>query len=127
MEEHIVVMLGAGVRNEAQAFARALPLYLEWEGESEGPLAEADFVDNWLRRYPDTPIAPFLYLFKAHRLRAGFEAAKYGNEKGLWPVLAKRYKEALARVKSFHQPLIDCIADDMEAQDHVYLEGYGKP
>ncbi len=74
-----------------------------------------------------TPIAPFLYLFKAHRLRAAFEAAKFGNEKGLWPDLAKRYKESLEKALSFGNPLISCIAKDMEAQPYVYLEGYGRP
>jgi len=127
LEEQIVVILGDKSKEEAKAFSKAVPLCIEWEGESEGPLTEADFVDNWLSNRPGTPIAPFLYLFKAHRLRAAFEAAKFGNEKGLWPILAVRYKEALEKTLSFKKPLISCIAEDMEAKPYVYLEGYGKP
>lgn len=127
LEEQIVIIMGDKTREEAKAFSQAVPLYIEWEGMSENPLNEANFVDNWLRNRPNTPIAPFLYLFKAHRLRAGYEAAKAGHEKGLWPVLAKRYKESLEKAVSFNNPLVSCIAKDMEAQTYVYLEGYGRP
>lgn len=127
LREQIVVMMGEQTRADAEAFARAVPLFVEWEGMSENPLNEADFADNWLRKHPDTPIAAFLYLFKAHRLRAGYEAAKARREKDLWPVLAGKYKEALDKALSFNHPLISCIALDMENQPYVYLEGYGRP
>jgi len=127
LEEQIVVILGDKTREEAKLFSLAVPLYVEWEGMSENPLNEANFVDNWLSKRPGTPIEPFLYLLKAHRLRAGYEAAKFGHEKGLWPILAKRYKESLEKAVSFGNPLISCIAEDMEAQPYVYLEGYGRP
>jgi hypothetical protein len=93
----------------------------------ENPLNEANFVDNWISKRPKTSIEPFLYLFKAHRLRAGYECAKNGHEKGLWPILAVRYKEALGKAVSFNNPLVSCIIKDMEAQPYVYLEGYGHP
>ena len=127
LEEQIVIILGDKTRDEAKWFSLAVPLYTEWEGMSECPLDEANFVDNWLSKRPGTPIAPFLYLFKAHRLRAGYECAKAGHEKGLWPILAKRYKESLEKAMSYDNPLISCIAKDMEAQDYVYLKGYGRP
>ena len=127
LEEQIVVILGDKTRAEAKVFSQAMPLYLEWEGMSENPLNEANFVDNWLLKRPGTPIEPFLYLFKAHRLRAGYECAKAGHEKGLWPILAIRYKESTEKALSFNNPLISCIVKDMEAQPYVYLEGYGKP
>jgi hypothetical protein len=127
LEEQIVVILGDKARAEAKVFSQAIPLYLEWEGMSENPLNEANFVDNWLLKRSGTPIEPFLYLFKAHRLRAGYECAKAGHEKGLWPILVVRYKETLEKALSFNNPLISCIVKDMEAQPYVYLEGYGKP
>lgn len=127
LREQMVVVMGEQIRAEAEAFARAVPMYVEWEGLSENPLTEADFVDNWLREHPGTPIAGFLYLFKAHRLRAGYEAAKAGRENELWPVLAGKYREALERALSFNNPLISCIARDMEDRPYVYLEGYGRP
>lgn len=127
MTEQMVTILGRQARAEAEAFADAIPLMSEWEGMSEGPIGEADFADNWLRKRPMTPLAPFLHLLKAHRLRSGYEAARARNEKGLWPILAKRYREALNMAKSSSNPLISCIADDLEAQPFVYLEGQGKP
>lgn len=125
--EQMVALIGEKVRAEAKAFASAVPLAAEWEGTSEGPLGEANFADQWLKKYPDTPLADFLYLFKAHRLRAGYEAARFGREKGLWPILTKRYREALAKARSSNNPLIVCIADDLEAQPHVYMQGQGRP
>jgi hypothetical protein len=129
MAEQIVVILGENARQEGKLFASAAPISIEWEGMSEGPVDEANFVDNWLSNRPDTSgvIAPFLYLFKAHRLRAGYEAAKSGHEKGLWPILATRYHESLDKAKSFGIPLISCIADDLDAQPYVYLENQGRP
>lgn len=127
LEEQVVVVLGDEAGAEAKVFSRAVPLCVEWEGMSENPVDEANFVDNWLQKRSGTPIKPFLYLFKAHRLRAGYECAKAGHEKGLWPILAVRYKKALEKALSFNNPLISCIAKDMEAQPYVYLEGYGRP
>ena len=127
LEEQMVVIFGEKARSEATAFASAAPLLAEWEGMSEGPVGEADFAEQWLTKYPDSSIAPFLNLFMAHRFRAGYEAARAGHEKGLWPILARRYREALDKARSSSNPLISCIAKDLEALDHVYLEGCGRP
>jgi len=127
LKEQMVILLGEKVQREAKAFAAAVPLAAEWEGMSEGPVDEANFADQWLKEYPETPIAAFLHLFMAHRFRAGFEAARAGHEKGLWPILATRYREALAGARSSDNPLIHCIANDLEAQSHAYLEGQGRP
>ena len=127
MAEQMVAILGREVRAEAEAFADVVPLITEWEGMSEGPAGEADFVDNWLRKRPGTPIAPFLHLFRAHRLRAGYEAARARHEDDLWPILAKRYREAMNKARLSIDPLILCIADDLEAQPFVYMEGQGRP
>jgi len=127
LEAQIATILGQDVKQEAKIFAGAVPLMAEWEGMSEGPLDEANFVDNWLSKRSGTCIAPFLHLYKAHRLRAGYEAARARNEKGLWSILSKRYREALDQARLSSNPLISCIADDLEAQPYVYLEGYGRP
>ena len=127
LEEQIVTVMGENTRAEAKAFSQAVPLYAEWEGMSEGPVDEANFVGNWLSKRPGTPIAAFLHLFKAHRLRAGFEAARAGHNKGLWPILARQYRESLDKVRYSTNLLISCIAKDLEAQAYVYLEGYGRP
>lgn len=127
LSEQMVAILGREVRNEAEAFANAVPLMAEWEGMSEGPVNEADFADHWFKKRPGTPIAPFLHLFKAHRLRAGYEAARANHENNRWPILAKRYQEALRQAKISENSLISCIADDLESQPYIYLDGHGRP
>jgi len=127
MVEQMVAILGQEVHAEAEMFSEEVPLMGEWEGMSEGPVGEANFVDNWLRKRSGTPIAPFLHLFKAHRLRAGYEAARSRQEEDLWPILAQRYREAIKRARSSTNSLILCIADDLEAQPFVYLKGYERP
>jgi len=127
LSEQMAAILGQNVRKEAEAFANAVPLMAEWEGISEGPVSEANFADNWLKKHSGTAIAPFLILFKAHRLRAGYEAARAKHEKDLWPILAKRYREALDEARLSTNPLISCIADDLESQAFVYLDGQGRP
>jgi hypothetical protein len=125
--EQMVTICGENVRREAKTFAAALPLLAEWEGMSEGPLQEADFADQWVAKHPDSSIAQFLYLFKAHRLRAGYEAARAGHEKGLWPILAGRYRESIGKARSSTNPLLSCIATDLEQRAYVYLEGQEPP
>jgi hypothetical protein len=121
------ICLGSSVRAEAHRFALAVPLGFEWEGMSEGPVSEADFSRQWLEKFPDTPIAPFLHLFMAHRYRAGFEAAQAGKEKGLWPSLAQRFREEISKARKSPQSLISCIAEDLERRPYVYLEGHPLP
>lgn len=123
----VEVLLGPAAAAEGRRFAQSLPLGLEWEGLSEGPVHEADCADQWLAKDPATPLAPFLHLFMAHRLRAGYEAARSGHEKGLWPILARRYREQLALARKTGPPLLRCVADDLEALPHVYLDGHPLP
>jgi hypothetical protein len=125
--EQITVIHGEATRKTADAFGSAMLLWGEWEGMSEGPLAEADYVEQWLKQRPGTAIEPFLHLFMAHRLRAGYEAAKACHEKGLWPILARRYNDSLRSAHASGNQLISCIADDLDAQPFVYLEGQGRP
>jgi hypothetical protein len=122
-----VILIGRSAWEEAKTFASAVPISLEWEGMSEGPLDEADLAGQWLERYPETPLRPFLHLFMAHRLRAGFEAAQRENAKGLWPLLAERYKKEIAVARSSTNKLVACIAQELETQPHVYLAGFGRP
>jgi len=127
LEAQIVAVLGRDVTSEAKAFAGAAPLSAEWEGMSEGPLSEADFADTWLRDHPGSKIAPFVHLYQAHRLRAGHEAAQAEKRKDLLSELSKRYRQALRQARLSAHPLISCIADDLEEQAYVYLEGSARP
>ena len=127
LEGQMVALIGEMASSEAKVFASAVPLSAEWEGMSEGPIDEADLARQWLERYPETSLRPFLHLFIAHRLRAGCEASRRENAWGLSPILAARYKEHLAAARSSSNSLIACTADDLEAQPYVYLSGFGRP
>jgi hypothetical protein len=127
LERHIDVIHGPTARRDAGQFAAGVPLSLEWEGMSEGPLIEADYAEQWLKRYPQSPIIPFLHLFAAHRFRAGFEAAGRKHAKGLIPIAAAKYQYHLQAARSAKNDKIACIANDMEALPYVYLSGFDRP
>ncbi len=127
LERHIIVIHGSEAKRDAGLFASGVPLVLEWEGMSEGPLIEADYAEQWLDRYPQSPIVPFLHLFAAHRFRAGFEAAGREHAKGLIPIVAAKYRNHLQAARSAKNDKIACIANDMETLPYVYLSGFGRP
>ena len=127
LEEQMTVLLGESARWDAKRFAGAVPLCLEWEGMSEGPLDEAELARQWLDKYPETPLRPFLHLFMAHRFRAGFEASRREFGKGLPPILAGRYHKHLNEALKSSNHLIKCVAEDLDAQPYVYLPGSDRP
>jgi hypothetical protein len=127
LERHIKAILGMESMVDAAKFAAGVPLALEWEGMSEGPLMEADYAEQWLNCYPDSPIKPFLHLFAAHRFRAAYEAASREHGKGLIPIAAAKYRLHLQEAQSTGNDKIDCIVGDMDALPYVYLSGFGRP
>jgi hypothetical protein len=63
---------------------------------------------------PDSKIVPIRYrsvfaLIQSARLRAGYEAAKFGNKNSLWPILEVTYKEMLANLLSVNNFRMSCI------------------
>lgn len=123
----MAVIHGMAAGKEAGLFAAGVPLSLEWEGMIEGPLIEADYAEQWLNRYPESAVAPFLHLFAAYRFRAGFEAAGRENAKGLVPITALKYRDHLQAARSAGNKWINCIANDMEKLPYVYLPDFGRP
>lgn len=51
----------------AAQFSREVDILYEWEGMASSPLQEAKSALAFLNRHPDTPIAPFVHFFVAHR------------------------------------------------------------
>jgi len=127
LEAQIVLLLGEPARGEAKNFAAMVPLQAEWEGATEGPLDEAELTSQWLEKHPNTPLRPFLHLFMAHRFRAAYETSLREHAKGLSPIVARLYQEHLAAARDSSNGLIACIADDLQAQPHAYLPGFGRP
>jgi hypothetical protein len=127
LERHITVIHGSTGKKDAERFTAGFPLSLEWEGMSAGPLIEADYTEQWLKRYLQSPIVPFLHLLAAHRFRAGFETAGREDAKGLIPITAAKYRHHLQAARSTGNDKIACIANDLEALPYVYLSGFGRP
>ncbi len=127
VEQIVILTGGESIRKEAESFVRALPLHFEWEGDPAGPLEEADAAERWLKRHPNTPIGSFGHLFLAHRCRAAFEALSSERDGMLRDHLSIRYRKAIQKAKTSAFPLIQCIANDLDAQSHVYLKDHGRP
>ncbi|QGU33086.1 hypothetical protein [Thermochromatium tepidum] len=108
--EQMVAVLGESVRDEATAFAQDFPLAVEWEGMVDSPLAEADFVADWLAAHADTAIAPFLHLLLAHRLQAAQRWAPPQMQAGL----SRRFEQALAPVLVSRRPAVACLARELQ-------------
>ncbi len=127
LEAQMIVLLGQGAAGEAAKFTQEVPLFVEWEGKSEGPLEEVRLAAQWLERYPGTSLRSFVQLFMAHRLRAAYECAHREQAKGLRTIAAGRYREHLAAALASDNKLIVCIAKDLETLNYVYLPGFAQP
>lgn len=51
----------------ARAYATDVRLLYEWEGYADSPLTEAASADAFLKRHPNSTIAPYVHLFAGHR------------------------------------------------------------
>lgn len=71
LESGIVSLIEApGIEELAAEYAASAIVLNEWQGEAAGPLSEAAHAEDFLKRNPSTPIAPYLYAFIALRARA---------------------------------------------------------
>lgn len=110
-------LLGAQVHAQAQAFAAAFPLHIEWEGQAEAPLVEARFVQAWLAERPDSALAPFLYLLQTHRLIAALAAPDL--DPAMRPDLQRQARDARQRALDAcaglgaREALCRCIVDEL--------------
>ncbi len=127
LERHIIAVVGPSGKKGAKRFAGDVPLSLEWEGMSDGPLSEASYTEQWLERSPQSSIVPFLHVFAAYRYRAAFETASGEQSKSEISVAAARYNYHLQAARAGGNEKTTCIADDMESLPYVYLSGFGRP
>jgi hypothetical protein len=128
LERAIVSLVDtAGIERAAAEFVGAAPIASEWQGLPEGPVAEATFAENVLKKDPASPLAPWLYIFIAHRQRIAFEAYEnQRNEEGM-KAAAKKYRAFVERARGAGDPIYGVIADDMERQPSLYIKGTQHP
>jgi hypothetical protein len=122
VERGLVCLVGgAGIEERAAAYARDAELLYEWEGMSEGPLAEAGSAERYLGAHPGTPLEPYLHLFAAHRYRSAAEALTAEGDAGGNARAAEAYGRHLRTVQGEQDPLTRLAAAGLERLPFVYL------
>ena len=128
IERAIVALVeSSGIEGAAADFVQAARIEHEWEGKSDGPLAEAAAAEDFLKRNPSSPLAPYLYVFIAHRQRAAFETSDHAKHVEEMKAASKKYRTFLQRAISAPDPIFALIADDLDRQSYVYVKSEKHP
>jgi hypothetical protein len=128
MERGIVALVDApGIEEMARDYAKRAVLMYEWEGMGEGPLAEAAFAEQFLHANPDTPMAPYLTLFLAHRYRCASEALEAEMKPEAATTTHATYLEWLDAAIQQSDPLVRYTAQDLSRRMRVYLPAPASP
>jgi len=128
LERSIVSLVEApGIEKLAADFVSAAPIAPEWEGMHDGPLAEATFAENVLKKDPSSPLAPWFYIFIAERQRISFESYENEkNEEGM-KTSARKYRAFVERARAADDPIYPALIADMEAQPFLYIKNTSHP
>jgi hypothetical protein len=123
IERAIVSLIESdGIEQQAVAFVKDAPIAHEWEGKAEGPLAESAYAEAFLQKQPSTPLAPYLYLFIAHRQRAASEAADVNKDAATAKAAAAKARDYLQKARGVGDPIFGLIADDLQRVPYVYVK-----
>jgi hypothetical protein len=128
IERSIVALIDApGIEKAAADFVSAAPIAGEWNGLHGGPLAEATFAEDVLKKETASPLAPWLPVFIAERQRIAFEAyEKEKNDEGM-KAAARKYRTFAARARAADDPIFGALVDDMDRQPYLYVKGTNHP
>lgn len=128
LERSIVALMDApGIEKAAADFVSGAPIAGEWNGRHDGPLAEATFAEDVLKKEPDSPLAPWFHVFIAERQRIAFEACeKEKNDEGM-KAAARKYRTFVARARAADDPIFAALADDMDRQPYLYVKSTNHP
>jgi hypothetical protein len=121
VERAIVALIEApGVATAAAAYAGGATILDEWEQRPDGPQAEATAAEEFLKKDPATPLAPYLYVFIAERQRAAFELMTVDSQKADMTAAAKKYRTFMQRARAVEDPIFRLLADDMDRLPFLY-------
>jgi hypothetical protein len=128
LEAGIFVLIDAPeIQQLAADYAQAAKVLYEWDGKPDGPLAEATDAEDFLKRQPSTPLAPYLYVLIAARQRAAFETMTPDADKASMTAAAKKYRTFLQRARSAEDSIFRLLADDMDRQPYIYVKSEHHP
>ncbi len=89
-------------------------LAYEWEGYSDGPLAEAVNAEAFLKAHPATAVRQGIELFLLHRYRCALEAGLYENDLAVQTRAAVAYLVVLQRSRPTFDVVGAAIADEID-------------
>ncbi len=104
-----------------QAFVRSAGIMFEWEGMSEGPLSEAQAAESFLKGHENSPIAPSIWMFLAHRYMAASECLTHEQQIKAAENTKKNAEKYLNRMTTHSDPLIRRIGREIGQRTRVYL------
>ena len=87
-------------------------------------LGEVSSAEAFLRARPDTPLAPFAYLWIQHRQRAAFELETVSDARVR---AARKYQTFLNRARASSVPLVVSLAEAIDAERFVYRDVAAHP
>jgi hypothetical protein len=110
----VAVIARDGIEASAAEYATQAVIQYEWEGMSDGPLAEAAFAETYLEQHPGTALRPYLNLFIINRLR--YTEVFLTSEKNSTAAAAAsaRLQQCRAAAAGDPDPLIGWVAADIE-------------
>ncbi len=127
VEGAIVALIDApGVEQAAVDYAQQTFIANEWQ-TAEQPAKEANAAEEFLKKDPATPLAPFIHVFIADRQRASFEAMTAATDKAQMTAAAKKYRTFMQRARASEDPIFRLLADDMDRQPFLYRKSEFHP
>lgn len=128
LERGMVSLVGRkGIESVAADYAHHAILFYEWEGFSDGPLAEAQYAENYLDKNPETPLEPYLILFLTHRYRIVFECLGYENKTQEQEKASLKYRLYLKKAKEHEDPLVRVAGQEIDQEPYLYINTRSHP
>jgi hypothetical protein len=106
----------------AADYVAAAPIRYEWQGMHEGPIEESAQAEALLAKEPASPLAPFLYVFIAHRQRAAFETYEVEKNQEGMRTAARKYRQFAERARGVADPIFPALIADLDRQPFVYIK-----
>ena len=128
IEQSIVALIEApGIEQMAAAYVADAPIRYEWQGMHDGPIEESANAEARLGKEPATPLAPFFYVFIAHRQRAAFETYEVEKNQEGMRAAARKYRQFAERARAVADPIFPALMADLDRQPFVYIKTTSHP
>jgi len=97
------------------------PIFYEWEGMHDGPLAEAEYAAQYLSDNPETVIEPFLLTFLLHRYRAAWECATVNGDEAVAAQALEAFTGFYLRAGAYGDPTLALVARELKDAPSIYM------